>query len=70
MLHAREDYNQGKMDEIPKDEPVFLLRAQDVSAAAVVRYWALLQQPGEMQDMALEHAKAMDKWPVKKVADL
>lgn len=70
MLHSRKDYNEGKMDTIPKDEPVFLLRAQDKSAASVVRYWAQYQPLGELRDKALEHADLMDKWPVKKIADL
>ena len=70
MLHARNDYNKGKMDTIPEDEPVFLLRAQDETAAKTVRYWANLQEIGPLQDMAREHALLMDKWPVKKKADL
>ncbi len=70
MIHAREDYNQGKMDEIPKDEPVFLLRAQDETAVAVVRHWANLQPHGVLRESAFEHAKLMDEWPVKKIADL
>ncbi len=70
MIHARQDYNEGKMDSIPKDEPVFLLRAQDKTAAAAVRYWANMQPLGKMQDMAFDHARLMDEWPVKKQADL
>ncbi len=70
MLHAREDYNQGKMDGIPENEPVFLLRAQDITAASVVRYWASLQLDGPLKDMALSHADLMDEWPVQKKADL
>lgn len=70
MLHARDDYNQGKMNEIPKDEPVFLLRAQDETAARVVRYWASIQPDGPLKDKARMHADRMDAWPVKKIADL
>ena len=70
MLHARDDYNKGKMDTIPEDEPVFLLRAQDKSASHVVRYWASLQDEGELKDMAYNHADLMDQWPIKKKADL
>ncbi len=73
MIHAREDYNKGKMDEIPEDEPVFLLRAQDATAAKVVRFWASLQPIEESEELirsALEHADLMDAWPVKKIADL
>ena len=70
MLHAREDYNQGKMDEIPEDEPVFLLRAQDQTAAMTVRCWASLQsKENPLTAMALKHADLMDAWPVKKKAD-
>lgn len=68
MLHTRKDYNEGKMDTIPKDEPVFLLR--DATAADTVRYWARFQPLGQLRDMALKHADLMDEWPVKKTADL
>ncbi len=40
MLHARKDYNERIQDNanlIPKDEPVFLLRAQDVNALATLQ---------------------------------
>jgi len=42
MRHAREDYNriQDPEDKIPHDEPVFLLRAQDLVAPLVVEFWA------------------------------
>lgn len=70
MLHARDDYNQGKMDTIPKDEPVFLLRAQDKTASATLRYWASLQPEGTLKQLAENHADLMDEWPVKKTADL
>ena len=69
MIHARHDYEE-KMKTIPEDEPVFLLRAQDMTAAVTVRFWANLQPPGSLKDMAIHHANLMDKWPVKKQADL
>jgi hypothetical protein len=42
MRHARDDYNriQDPSGKIPEDEPVFLLRAQDKSAPATLRFWA------------------------------
>ena len=43
MIHAREDYNKRIQDSegiIPTDEPVFLLRGQDVTAPLVVEFWA------------------------------
>ena len=76
MIHAREDYNrvQDPENKIPQDEPVFLLRAQDETAAHVVRFWAFLNQNSAQHNilnkMALNHADKMDAWPVKKRADL
>ena len=42
MKHARSDYDriQDPSRIIPEDEPVFLLRAQDISAPAAVEKWA------------------------------
>ncbi|MBS3742574.1 MAG: hypothetical protein KGY74_10680 [Candidatus Cloacimonetes bacterium] len=41
MKHAREDYNriQDPEGKIPEDEPVFILRGQDVFAPNIVRAW-------------------------------
>lgn len=46
MKHARKDYDriQDPENKIPEDEPVFLIRAQDVTAPEVVRYWAMKAQ--------------------------
>jgi hypothetical protein len=86
MLHARNDYNriqdpaQNSPDTIPAtpigaDEPVFLLRGQDRTAAAVVRHWADLnaQLPDhdpKAVELARAHADLMDKWPTHKTADV
>ena len=77
MKHAREDYNPRIQDSaglIPDDEPVFLLRAQDVNAALLVDIWALLAAragcSAEIVAMAREHATRMHDWPVKKRPDL
>ena len=72
MLHARADYNriQDPAKAIPDEEPVFLLRAQDKTAAATVRHWASLQVNEDIAEMAMEHANLMDEWPTKKAADL
>ncbi len=79
MIHARADYNriQDPAGIIPDDEPVFLLRARDVSAPAVVRRWADIhaQQGGDplMASMARKHAERMEVWQAangSKVADL
>jgi hypothetical protein len=76
MLHPREDYQriQDPAGLIPKDEPVFILRAQDKAAAQTVRYWAdrHIELGGDpvLASMARSHARTMDLWPVKKLADL
>lgn len=76
MRHSREDYNrfQDPVGLIPKDEPVFLLRAQDVAAAETVRFWADVHeaQGGDenLAKMARDWADEMEQWPEKKLADL
>jgi|HubBroStandDraft_6_1064221.scaffolds.fasta_scaffold107012_4 hypothetical protein len=85
MIHARKDYNRiqdpglenpdlicNGATPIAADEPVFLLRAQDETAAAVVRFWAALNSQGDPMavELALEHARKMDAWPRKKTADV
>lgn len=79
MLHAREDYNriQDPENKIDADEPVFLLRAQDLSAPSTLRYWAELNisKGGDsaLSDKARAHAKAMERWQAEhlsKPADL
>ncbi len=80
MKHAREDYNriQDPEGKIGEDEPVFLLRAKDISAPDVVLAWATEQLKYPNADMRLvelahKHVKAMRDWQNKngtKVADL
>lgn len=59
---------------IPDDEPVFLLRGQDIFAATTVRHWAsLVVSKGgdpEIARVAREHADKMDAWLKKKAPDL
>ena len=68
MKHARSDYKQiqDPSGKIPKDEPVFLLRAQDSLAPDVVDIWAdkleILGGDPKMIKLAREQAKAMRKW--------
>jgi hypothetical protein len=76
MLHARKDYQriQDPTGKIPADEPVFLLRAQDKTAANVVDFWANANEMigGDPAAIALAraHVKRMQEWPVKKVCDV
>ena len=68
MRFTREDYNLRIIDKagkIPVDEPVFLLRAQDVYAPSTLRYYAkLLEEDGnlEMADELRVHARQMVVW--------
>ncbi|WP_186214433.1 hypothetical protein [Burkholderia gladioli] len=59
---------------VPRDEPVFLIRGQDVVGAAAVRAWAdLAEANGAAPDvllMAREHADLMEGWPHKKTPDI
>lgn len=79
MKHARDDYNriQDPTGKIGSDEPVFLVRAQDLSAPACVRAWADdAERRGADPNIlraAREHATLMEEWQQKhgaKVADL
>ncbi len=68
MKHAHEKYDITK---IPDGEPVFVLRARDALAPAVIRYWvtclaestdgnSILSQA--KIDEALTHADIMERW--------
>lgn len=71
MRHGRDE---TYLTEIPEDEPVFVIRAQDVCGAAAVRRYAdLLVDVHADPDMIAkvrEHADEMQAWPIKKLPDL
>lgn len=76
MIHARKDYQriQDPLNKIPKDEPVFLLRAQDRTAVGALQYWILANEDLPDGDkkairLAKRHLKRMKAWPIKKTAD-
>lgn len=68
MKFTRADYNKRIVDKagkIPADEPVFLLRGQDIHAPDTLRFYAqLLAESGnaEMCFELREHAKNMLLW--------
>lgn len=79
MKHARSDYDriQDPANIIPWDEPVFLLRGQDLSAPETLRFWAMQNEinGGDiyLSELAMEQANAMEEWQknnVMKPADL
>ena len=75
MKHAHDKYNGRIVDlegRIPKDEPVFLLRAQDKFAHLAVMFWAeLVNAAGdsELAKKARLQARKMEDWAFKKVPD-
>jgi hypothetical protein len=68
MRFSREDYTRRITDKdgkIPDDEPVFLLRGQDVHAPSTLRFYAkLLEETGntEMAEELRNHARQMIVW--------
>lgn len=76
MYHskANEKYNQAEDigDFIPADEPVFVLRAQDIHAAETVRFWAdkVRASNPELAEKVFQHSLEMDRWPIKKEPDV
>lgn len=55
------------------EEPIFVLRAQDILAPYCVRYWAERAiyegVPANKIDEALELADKMEEWPNRKIPD-
>ena len=74
MLHARKDYNriQDPEEKFGKDEPVFIVRAQDKFAVKAMEAWAdavlfegdLKDDTGltEMAAMVYEHIAKTIRW--------
>jgi hypothetical protein len=68
---ARE-IKEGCLSRIPDDEPIFVLRARDLSASILVMEWARMNAktiPKSKFDDAVATANAMDKWPGRKNPD-
>jgi hypothetical protein len=79
MIHARSDYMriQDPLKLIPEDEPVFLIRGQDVNGPAVVECWAdLAEQLGASEhivEAARKQAELMRKYQanhIHKIPDM
>ncbi len=69
MLHARPDYNrriQDSENKIPQDEPVFLLRGQDIFAPELLLRWAAkMRLYAKDKDMAETMAKMVEEHAMK-----
>lgn len=79
MIHARDDYNriQDPKGSIPDNEPVFLIRGQDVVAPDVVEFWATkaheVGADSRMVEAARQQASRMRQWQAEhgsKIPDL
>ena len=79
MIHARGDYDriQDPAGKIGVDEPVFLVRAQDISAPATLRFWAEENHRNggdiALSELAESTADLMEDWQKShnaKAADL
>lgn len=71
MKHTRSDYQriQDPSGLIPDDEPVFLLRGQDVFAPNVLREYAMRARAaglGEIARLTDIQAKRMDLWQLER----
>ena len=68
MKHARQDYNriQDPLNLIPRDEPVFLLRGQDVNTVeTLANYCRIAEKNGanrELLTSVQEHITAIMRW--------
>lgn len=79
MATAKETIEQalrgeGCLGKAHPDEPVFVLRAQDVHAADLVEKWAIWASvsstiPSHKVESASAIADAMREWPIKKQPD-
>lgn len=63
MRHARKDYNriQDPLGKIPNDEPVFLIRGQDIAGPLAVEAWANIAESMGADARILHHARAHAK---------
>lgn len=59
MKHARQDYNriQDPTNEIPENEPVFLLRGKDRCAPFAIEAWCEKAKEIGAQDNIIEAAR-------------
>jgi len=68
MKHARKDYNriQAPENKIPADEPVFLIRGQDLAAPNALRAYAFeahrMGAEPHLIEATLRHAREMEDW--------
>ena len=73
MAIKSEELKSGCIAKAADDEPVFVLRAQDRLAPALVRAWAALAKECGCGDAkvaeSIKLADAMESWPRRKFPD-
>ena len=75
MGYRKEDgsWQDRCLEKVKPTEPIFVLRAQDKLAPALVRMWAQLADlhecPSEKVIEAMANADAMENWPIRKFPD-
>lgn len=61
------------LKKVHPDEPIFVLRAQDMNAPSTIRFWAKQAEatgcPPEKLEEALACADLMERWPNRKWPD-
>jgi len=60
------------LKKVGDDEPIFVLRAQDVTASRTLAFWLAINKdyiPKEKYEEALKCHLAMIEWPNKRRAD-
>ena len=70
MKHARDDYNRIQDPDglIPDDEPVFIIRGQDISAPDALEEWVRLNDLNggdpKLSELTMKQAAEMRKWHI------
>lgn len=62
--------NDRCLNKVADDEPIFVLRAQDISAPQVIRFWVELNRKTLDQEHINEAeacAKCMEAWPHRRM---
>ena len=74
MTKHDEIYNaDSTLNKCHPDEPIFILRASDILAPIVVKYWATIAQDTGVNSEKVKEAwlvsEAMKKWSNRKIPD-
>lgn len=73
MATKAEELKTGCLSRVEDEEPIFILRAQDILAPRIIEHWVMLAtnigvNPEKCKE-ALALAEQMRKWPKRKLPD-